>query len=88
MWVDGSRVGTSKLDTQDTNLTWNYTQSGAPGETTDFIQPSRSSIAVNRVNSNSASLINGNLDANGNVTAVPTYGDWPTQVARSPNLDV
>ena len=39
VWVQGSRVGKSNLDTQDTNLNWYYTQSGSPGETTDFYVP-------------------------------------------------
>src|SRR5271166_2865053 len=39
----------------------------APGETTHFFQPSSGSIALNRVNSNSASQIQGSLIANGNI---------------------
>jgi hypothetical protein len=39
VWVQGSRAGTSKLDTQDTNLNFYYTQRGAPGETTGFYVP-------------------------------------------------
>jgi Bacterial alpha-L-rhamnosidase 6 hairpin glycosidase domain/Bacterial alpha-L-rhamnosidase C-terminal domain len=39
VWISGSRVGTSKLDTQDTNLNWYYTQGGTPGETTGFYVP-------------------------------------------------
>ena len=39
VWVQGSRVGTGALDTQSTNLNFYYTQSGTPGETTDFYVP-------------------------------------------------
>ena len=39
VWVQGSRVGTDTLDTQTTNLDFYYTQSGTPGETTDFYAP-------------------------------------------------
>src|ERR1019366_9117850 len=39
----------------------------APGETTQFKQPSSSAIALNRVNSNSPSQIFGTLTANGNI---------------------
>jgi filamentous hemagglutinin family protein len=46
----------------------------APGETTQFTQPSSSSIALNRVNSNSPSTINGNLTANGNIVILNQNG--------------
>jgi filamentous hemagglutinin family protein len=46
----------------------------APGETTQFIQPSSSAIALNRVYSNSASQIEGNLTANGNIIIVNQNG--------------
>jgi Bacterial alpha-L-rhamnosidase 6 hairpin glycosidase domain/Bacterial alpha-L-rhamnosidase C-terminal domain len=39
VWVQGARVGTDSLDTQDTNLNFYYTQAGAPGETTGFYVP-------------------------------------------------
>jgi alpha-L-rhamnosidase-like protein len=39
VWVQGARVGTDNLDTQDTNLNFYYTQSGTPGETTGFNVP-------------------------------------------------
>jgi alpha-L-rhamnosidase-like protein len=39
VWVQGARVGTDALDTQDTNLNFYYTQDGVPGETTDFYVP-------------------------------------------------
>ena len=44
------------------------------GETTQFSQPSGSAIALNRVNSNSASQINGTLTANGNVIILNQNG--------------
>ena len=46
----------------------------APGETTQFQQPSSSAIALNRVNSNSASQINGTLTANGNIIIINQNG--------------
>ena len=46
----------------------------AAGETTTFKQPSGSSLTLNRVNSASASLINGTLTANGNVVIVNQNG--------------
>jgi len=39
VWVQGSRVGTSTLDDQSTNLNFYYTQSGTPGETSNFFVP-------------------------------------------------
>jgi filamentous hemagglutinin family protein len=44
------------------------------GETTQFLQNSSSAIAVNRVNSSSASAINGNLTANGNIVIINQNG--------------
>ncbi len=46
----------------------------APDEHTQFHQPSNSSIALNRVNSNSASNIYGKLTANGNVVIINQNG--------------
>jgi len=46
----------------------------APGETTQFFQPSSGSIALNRVNRNSASQINGNLLANGDIIIINQNG--------------
>ena len=40
------------------------------GETTQFLQPSSSAIAVNRVNSTTFSSIYGNLTANGNIVLI------------------
>ncbi len=48
----------------------------AHGETTNFVQPSASSMTLNRVNSNSPSFINGNLNANGNLILVNPNGVW------------
>ena len=44
----------------------------AAGEWTQFNQPSSSSIALNRVNSTSASQINGKVTANGNMNTKPS----------------
>ena len=44
------------------------------GETTQFFQPSSGSIALNRVNSNSASHIDGSLLANGNIVIINQNG--------------
>jgi filamentous hemagglutinin family protein len=44
------------------------------GETTNFVQPSSNSITLNRVNSPSASTINGALNANGNIVIVNQNG--------------
>ena len=44
------------------------------GETTAFHQPGSGSITLNRVNSTSASVINGNLTANGNIVIVNQNG--------------
>jgi filamentous hemagglutinin family protein len=46
----------------------------APDETTAFHQPSASSLTLNRVNSGSASNINGTLTANGNIVIVNQNG--------------
>ena len=46
----------------------------APNETTEFHQPSSSSITLNRVNSHYASHINGQLKANGNIIIVNQNG--------------
>jgi Bacterial alpha-L-rhamnosidase 6 hairpin glycosidase domain/Bacterial alpha-L-rhamnosidase C-terminal domain len=39
VWVQGSRVGTDKLDTQTTNLNFYFTPVGHQGETTNFYVP-------------------------------------------------
>ena len=46
----------------------------APGETTQFFQPSAGAIALNRVNSSSASNIQGTLLANGNIIIINQNG--------------
>ena len=46
----------------------------AAGEWTQFNQPSSSSIALNRVNSTSASQINGKVTANGNIIIINQNG--------------
>ena len=54
----------------------------AHGETTNFVQPNASSMTLNRVNSNSASFIDGNLTANGNLIVVNPNGVWFGSGAR------
>jgi len=49
----------------------------ASGETTTFKQPSSSSLTLNRVNSASASIINGNLNANGNIVIIMASAGAP-----------
>ena len=44
------------------------------GETTEFHQPGNNSLTVNRVGGNSASIINGNIKANGNVMVINPNG--------------
>ena len=39
VWVEDARAGTATLDDQGTNLSFHYTQSGTPGETTGFFGP-------------------------------------------------
>ncbi len=46
----------------------------APNERTEFQQPGSGSIALNRVNSNAASRIDGQLSANGNIVIVNQNG--------------
>lgn len=46
----------------------------ATGEHTQFIQPSASSVTLNRVTGNTASQIQGRLSANGNIILVNTNG--------------
>ena len=46
----------------------------APGEWTEFHQPSASSLTLNRVNSTSASSIDGKLTANGNIVIINQNG--------------
>ncbi|MDR3449127.1 MAG: filamentous hemagglutinin N-terminal domain-containing protein [Alphaproteobacteria bacterium] len=46
----------------------------AAGETTNFVQPSSSSVTLNRVNSASASIIDGALNANGNIVIINQNG--------------
>jgi filamentous hemagglutinin family protein len=54
-------------------LDWN-SFSIAQGETTKFVQPSASSMALNRVNGGTQSLINGTLEANGGVILINPAG--------------
>ena len=77
-------AGSASIATSGNTLTVNQTSNKAvidwrgfdigAGETTQFVQPGSTSIALNRVNSNSASRIDGNLTANGNVIIVNQNG--------------
>jgi filamentous hemagglutinin family protein len=57
----------------------------APDEHTEFHQPDSRAIALNRVNSSSASQINGKLTANGNVVIVNQNG---VMFGRGAQIDV
>jgi filamentous hemagglutinin family protein len=52
---------------------WNSFSIGA-GETTRFVQPNSSSMALNRVNGGTQSMINGRLEANGGVILINPAG--------------
>ena len=77
-------AGSASIASSGTTLTVNQTSNKAvidwrgfdigAGETTQFVQPNSASIALNRVNSSSASHIDGNLTANGNVIIVNQNG--------------
>lgn len=54
----------------------------AHSETTNFVQPSSTSMTLNRVNSGAPSFINGNLNANGNLIVVNPNGVWFGSGAR------
>ena len=54
----------------------------APDETTQFHQPTTSSVTLNRVNSANPSTIAGNLQANGNVILVNPNGVFFSKSAR------
>jgi filamentous hemagglutinin family protein len=54
-------------------LDWN-SFSIAQGESTKFVQPNSSSMALNRVNGGTQSLINGRLEANGGVILINPAG--------------
>src|SRR5271166_3267256 len=71
-----SQSGTTLDITETSNkavINWNGFNI-APGETTQFFQPSSSAIVLNRVNSNSATLIQGTLIANGNIIIINQNG--------------
>ncbi|MBY0428852.1 MAG: filamentous hemagglutinin N-terminal domain-containing protein, partial [Alphaproteobacteria bacterium] len=85
--IDGTvSAGDARIDAAGTTLT--VTQASdkavidwrgfdiAHGETTEFKQPSASSMTLNRVNSNAPSFIDGNLTANGNLILVNPNGVW------------
>ena len=54
-------------------LDW-HSFSIAQGETTKFVQPNSSSMALNRVNGGTQSLINGRLEANGGIVLINPAG--------------
>ena len=54
-------------------LDW-HSFSIAQGETTKFVQPNSSSMALNRVNGGTQSLINGRLEANGGIILINPAG--------------
>ena len=71
-----SSVGSTLTVNQSTDkavIDWRGFDIGA-GETTRFVQPSAASITLNRVTSNAASTINGNLSANGNLILINQNG--------------
>ncbi|MDD3446020.1 MAG: filamentous hemagglutinin N-terminal domain-containing protein, partial [Zavarzinia sp.] len=55
------------------------------GETTRFVQPNASSVALNRVTGDNASVINGTITANGNVFLINRNG---VLVGSGANIDV
>jgi filamentous hemagglutinin family protein len=55
------------------SLTWK-TFNIAPQETVDFLQPSASAVAVNRILDNNGSLILGHINANGQVYLINANG--------------
>ena len=89
-------AGSATISSSGTTTTINQTSTRAiiewnnfdiaAGETTQFIQPSTSSIALNRVvNSNQATSINGNLTATGRVLVINPNG---VLIGPSGNVDV
>jgi filamentous hemagglutinin family protein len=64
---------TVKQNTANLSLNWN-TFNIAPQETVDFVQPSASSIAVNRIFDTNGSQILGHIDANGQVYLINPNG--------------
>ena len=76
----GSATITQSGNTLDINQTSNKAVINwrgfniAPGETTQFNQPSSGALALNRVNSNSASQIDGALKANGDIIIINQNG--------------
>ncbi len=70
VWIQDARVGTSPLDTQVTDLSWHYTESGTPGETTGFYVP----MGWRYVQISNATAANGGQPLNAqDITAVEQY---------------
>ena len=77
-------AGNANISSSGTTLTVNQLSNSAvidwrgfdiaQGETTNFVQPSSNSITLNRINSPSASIIDGALNANGNIVIVNQNG--------------
>jgi filamentous hemagglutinin family protein len=70
--VSGDRLDVVQ-GTEKTIIDWRGFDIGA-GQTTEFHQPSANALAVNRVNSPSATQIDGALKANGNVVIINENG--------------
>ncbi len=64
---------TIRQTSQDVSISWQSFNVGA-NDTVDFIQPSASALAINRIGSTDGSKILGNLDANGQVWLVNPNG--------------
>jgi len=84
-----SGTGTSHVTINQTSnkaiIEWGNFDINA-GETTQFIQPGTSSLALNRVvNSNQVTAINGNLTANGKVLVINPNG---VLIGENGNIDV
>src|SRR3954466_15207544 len=66
-------ITTINQNSQHLSLNW-QTFDIAPNETVNFVQPGRDAIAVNRILGNSASAIDGHLNANGQVWLINPNG--------------
>jgi filamentous hemagglutinin family protein len=66
-------ITTINQNSQHVSLNW-QTFDIAPNETVNFVQPGRDAIAVNRILGNSASAIDGHLNANGQVWLINPNG--------------
>ena len=71
--TQGGNVTTIQQNSQSLSLNWQSFDIGA-NQTVDFLQPGSSSIAVNRILGNTASDIEGHLNANGQVWLINPNG--------------